>query len=317
MRSRILHFIICACALNVGTACANWQYSGEYTYDMAYRDNGERATVSLRGGMTYAMSKIENNVGSIVTSFCVNRTTGEVIPLGNGEDCSSYSGFEDAGTGNYGKLGASDLSGVAFSGGASIGWVLPDRPQWRLELGWDHFSEIDYNQSPLFSGNIKLSGGDTITIESGAVQSTISSDIISVMAYYDFFDGVRKPLNEMIPYIGLGFGYADVKTVMNLSDPWGDLSQVEDLTNFGTLNENGVLQFYRSKTNTSTVAGIAALGVSYGLNQYLFLDFGARVSYIPRVKYRLVNADDTRRMDLFSAKNLFYANVMLGIRFEF
>jgi hypothetical protein len=67
MRSRILHFIICACALNVGTACANWQYSGEYTYDMAYRDNGGRATVSLRGGMTYAMSKIENNVGSIVT----------------------------------------------------------------------------------------------------------------------------------------------------------------------------------------------------------------------------------------------------------
>lgn len=317
MRSRILHFIICACALNVGTACANWQYSGEYTYDMAYRDNGERATVSLRGGMTYAMAKVENNVGSIVPSFCVNRTTGEVIPLGGDNDCSAYAGFEDAGTGNYGNLKASDLSGISFSGGASIGWILPDRPQWRLELGWDHFSEIDYNETPLFSGDMKLSGGDTIYMESGSVQSTISSDIISVMAYYDFFDGVRKPLNEMIPYIGLGFGYADVKTVMNLSDPWGDLTVAGALTDFGVPDEYGIMQFYRSKTNTSTVAGIAALGFSYGLNKYLFVDLGARLSYIPTVKYRLVNADDTRRMDLFSAKNLFYANVMLGIRFEF
>ena len=164
---------------------------------------------------------------------------------------------------------------------------------------------------------MKLSGGDTISLESGSVQSTMSADIISVMAYYDFFDGLQKPLNKMIPYIGFGVGYADVKTTMNLSDPWGDLTQVEDLTNFGTANENGVLQFYRSKTNTSNVAAVVALGFSYGLNQFLFLDFGARLSYIPSVKYQLVNSDDSRRMDLFSAKNLFYANVMLGIRFEF
>lgn len=317
MRSRIFYFIVCACALNIGTARANWQYSGEYTYNMAYTDSGERATVSLRGGMTYAMAKVKNEVGSIVPSFCVNRTTGEIILLGAGEDCSSYSGFEDAGTGNYGDLKASDLSGIGFSGGASIGWVLPNRPQWRLELGWDHFSEIDYNETPLFSGKMKLSGGDTVSIESGSVQSTISSDIFSVMAYYDFFDGVQKPLSKMIPYIGLGFGYADIKTTLNLSDPWGDLSQAEDLTNFGTPNEHGVIQFNRSKTNSSSVAGVAALGFSYGLNKYLFVDLGARLSYIPSVKYRLVNSDDTRRMDLFSAKNLIYTNIMLGVRFEF
>ena len=316
MRSRILHFIICACALNIGAAHANWQYSGEYTYDMSPYDNGERATVSLRGGMTDAMAKMKNEVGSIVNTFCVNPSTGEVILL-EGNSCSEYAGFQDAGTGNYGDLKASDLSGVAFSGGASIGWILPDKPQWRLELGWDHFSEMDYNESPMFSGDMKLSGGGTVSVESGAIQSTISSDIISAMAYYDFFDGLQKPMRKAIPYIGFGFGYADVETVLNLSDPWGDLSQVEDLTNFGTVNDNGVIQFYRSKTNTSTVAGIAALGFSYGLNKYLFFDFGARLSYIPNVKYRLVNSDDTRRMDLFSAKNLFYANVMLGIRFEF
>jgi len=314
MRSRILYFIVCACALNIGAAHANWQYSGEYTYNMNSYDNGERATVSLRGGMTYAMSKIKNEVGSIVPSFCVNRTTGEVI---QDDDCSDYPGFEQAGTGNYNNLGASDLSGIAFSGGASIGWVLPDKPQWRLELGWDHFSEVDYNKTPLLSGNMKLSGGDTIYVESGSVQSTISSDIISAMAYYDFFDGLQKPIQKAIPYIGFGFGYADVETVLNLSDPWGDLSQAGALSDFGTLDENNVRQFYRSKTNTSTVAGVAALGLSYGLNKYLFFDFGARVSYIPNVKYRLMNSDDTRRMDLFSAKNLFYANIMLGIRFEF
>jgi len=316
MRSRIFYFIVCACALNIGTARANWQYSGEYTYNMAYTDSGERATVSLRGGMTYAMAKIKNEVGSIVPSFCVNRTTGEVQVLGDYDDCSAYPGFEDAGTGNYGDLKASKLSGIGFSGGASIGWILPNRPQWRLELGWDHFSEIDYNKTPLFSGNMKLSGGDTIYVPSGGVQSTISSDIISVMAYYDFFDGLQKPVSKMIPYIGLGFGYADVETVMNLSDPWGDLSVAGALGEFGT-EDSGIRQFYRSKTNTSTVAGVAALGFSYGLNKYLFVDLGARLSYIPTVRYQLVNVDDTRRMDLFSAKNLIYTNIMLGVRFEF
>lgn len=303
--------------LNTGVAMANWQYSGEYTYSMSAYDNGQRASVALRGGMSYAMAKVNNDVGSIVYSYCINSTTGEVFPIDAAGDCSSYVGATYAGTGNFGDLGASDLSGIAFSGGASVGWILPDTPQWRLELGWDHYSEVDYNKSPLFSGNMELSGGDTISVESGSVQSTISSDIISVMAYYDFFDGLYKPLKQMIPYIGLGVGYADSETVMNVSDPWGDLSQVEDLTNFGTVNDNGVLQFYRSKTNTTNVAAIGALGFSYGLNENLFLDFGARVAYIPRVKYRLVNVDDSRRMDWFSAKNLIYANVMLGIRFEF
>lgn len=312
MRSRFLHFIICASALNIGVAHANWQYSGEYTYNMAYSDSGERATVSLRGGMTYAMANMKNNVGAIVLQFCVNPTTGEVEQTDG--DCSD--GFEFAGTGNYSNLKASKLSGIGFSGGASIGWILPNRPQWRLELGWDHFSEIDYNETPLFSGDLNLSGGGTVYMESGSVQSTISSDIISVMAYYDFFDGLQKPVGKMIPYIGLGFGYADVETVMNLSDPWGDLSVAVALGEFGT-EDGGIRQFYRSKTNTSTVAGVAALGFSYGLNKYLFVDLGARLSYIPTVKYQLVNADDTHRMDLFSAKNLIYTNIMLGVRFEF
>jgi len=143
------------------------------------------------------------------------------------------------------------------------------------------------------------------------------TDIISVMAYYDFFDGLKKPIRKMIPYIGFGFGYADTQTVMNLADPWGDLSGVEDLTNFGTVNSNGVLQFYRSTTSTTNVAGVAALGFSVGINENLYMDFGLRASYLPRVKYTLTNSDDTRHLDWFSAKNVIYANVMFGLRAEF
>ena len=317
MRSRIFYFLACVLVLNTGAAQANWQYSGEYTYKTSSDDDGGRATVTLRGGMSYVMASMKNEVGSVVPVFCVNSGTGEVIPLGTADDCSAYPGFEEAGTGNLGSLGMEDLSDIAFSGGASIGWVLPNNPRWRLELGWDHFAEVDYNEAPLFSGDMHLTNGSTAYVESGAVQSTVSSDIISVMAYYDFFDGSAKPMGKMIPYVGLGFGYADTKTVMNLSDPWGDLSLVEDLTNFGEQNDNGVIQFYRSTTNTANIAAVAALGFAYGLNKNLFLDFGVRVSYIPHVKYRLSNADETRPLDWFSAKNLIYANVMLGLRFEF
>ena len=78
-----------------------------------------------------------------------------------------------------------------------------------------------------------------------------------------------------------------------------------------------MVNFYKSTTNTTNIAGVAALGFSYGIADNLFLDFGARVSYIPRVKYRLTNVDDTRHLDWVSAKNLIYTNVMLGVRLEF
>ena len=315
MRIRILPFIVGLVALGTGAAHANWEYSGEYTYNMSYYDTGERVAVSLRGGATFAMAKMQNDVKSIVYSYCVNPENGLIYPSESDGTCQS--GYSSAGTGNIGSLGAENLSEMAFSAGASIGWVLPDRPQWRLELGWDHFSEVDYNESPLFSGNMALTEGYSVYVETGAVQSTMATDIVSIMAFYDFFDGLYKPMHQVIPYVGLGLGYADTKTIMNLYDPWGDLSQVADLLNFGTPNDLDIIQFNRATTNTNNIAGVAALGVSYGLDKGLFIDFGARVSYLPRVKYQLVNADDTRRMDLFSAKNLIYANIMLGVRLEF
>lgn len=317
MRSRILSFVAVLCGLSSGAAFANWQYSGGYLYDSGYGDNGSRATISIRGGASLAFSKIKNEVGSVIYSYCVDPETGAVFPTDATGSCNSYSGAEYAGTGSLGALGAKNMSEIGFAAGASVGWILPNTPQWRLELGWDHFSKVDYNHSPLFSGNMPLSEGYSVHVDSGSVQSTMTTDIISFMAFYDFFDGLQKPIREMIPYIGLGFGYADTQTVMNLADPWGDLSEVEDLTNFGTVNSNGVLQFNRSTTNTTNVAGLAALGFSFGIDENIFIDFGARAAYLPRVKYTLVNSDDTRRLDWFSAKNLIYANVMLGLRVEF
>jgi len=315
MRIRICLLAFILCALDAGASFANWQYYDGYGYND--NDNGSRVTISLRGGASLAMSKMQNDVGSVVYSYCVNPETGEFYPTDATGGCSSYPGFEDAGTGALGSLGMEKMKGIGFSAGASIGWILPYTPQWRVELGWDHFTRIDYNESPMFSGQMPLSGGDSVHVDSGSVQSTMATDIISIMAYYDFFSGVQKNLRTIIPYVGLGFGYADSQTIMNLADPWGDLSGVEDLTNFGTVNSNGVLQFYRSTTNTTNVAGIAALGFSYGIEENLFIDFSLRASYLPRVKYTLINSDETRRLDWFSAKNLIYTNVMFGLRIEF
>ena len=310
MKRGILGFLIASVALNAAPAVANWQYSGEYTYDMNSYDNGGRAAVSVRGGASYVMAKMHNDA-SIVFAYCVNSTTGEIQDWTG--DCAD--GFDYA-TGDMGQLGMSNLSELGFSAGASIGWILPDHPQWRLELGWDRFAQVDYNKTPLFSGDLKLSDGLKISkFDQGAAQSTMSTDLTSVMAFYDFFDGYVKPAHTMIPYVGIGFGYADTKTVLSFYDTTGELSGFEVLQQFG--EEGTTLNFYKSSTNTSNIAGVLALGFSYGLIDNLFLDFGARVTYIPRVKYRLTNADDSQHLDWFSAKNLIYTNVMLGVRFEF
>lgn len=311
MKRCISCFIIGLVALGSGVANANWQYSGEYTYDPNAYDTGGRVSVSVRGGATYAMSKMHNDT-SIVFSFCVNPSTGEVQEW----DGSCPGEFEYA-TGELGGLELGKMSQVNFAAGASLGWILPGSPQWRLELGWDHFSDTDYNKTPLFTGDMALSNGTKISnFDIGGVQSTMSTDIVSVMAFYDFFDGFTKPAHTMVPYVGIGFGYADTKTVMNFYDNTGDLSSFSILQQFGEY-DGTVIDFYKATTNTTNVAAVAALGFSYGLNESLFLDFGLRASYLPRVKYQLVNSDDTRRMDWFSARNLIYANVMLGLRFEF
>ena len=306
-------------------AMANWQYPGTYLGDGWYEDNGSRFVMSVRGGANYGFASIKNEIGSLTTDYYVSQTDGLVISAAYYDACveaGGCDGFVYAGVGETAALpAAKDFGEYSFAAGASIGWTIPWHPQWRLELGWDHMARAEYNATPLYEGDLTLSGGDVsgmvVHVQSGAVQSKVSTDIISVMAFYDFYDGIEKPLEKIIPYVGFGLGYADTKTVLNLWDPYGDLSTSIDLQNFGERDDWDVLQFYRSENNSSNIAAVIAGGVSYGLTDYMFLDLGARLSYIPKIKWTLENQDGTRVRDWISADNMIYASIMLGLRFEF
>ncbi len=315
----------------VGGARANWQYDGTYIGDGWYTDDGMRFVLSFRGGASMGMASMKNEVGALSTEYYYNETDGSIISAAYYDACvdaGGCDGFVYAGVGELGALPATeDFSSFAAAAGVSVGWTIPNSPQWRVELGYDHISESSYSAAPLYAGDLTLTSGVVASLESGAVQSNVSTDIISAMAFYDFFDSLNKPLRQMIPYVGFGVGYADSKTVMNLSDLYGDLSYSVDLGNFGEYDDYGVLQFYRSTTHTSNIAGLLSAGFSYGINEQMFLDFGVRLMYIPNIKWALSNdaaqdiessSDyDARSRDWISADGMIYTNFMLGLRFEF
>ena len=317
----ILPFLSC---LGLNAAHANWEYESDYVAGGFYSDDGARFVLSVRGGASYGMGKIKNDIGELSPGYYYDSSTGVVITDGYYHlSCSGgCTGYEFAGYGNIGKLHAKqDYKKLSFATGISVGWVIPNSSNWRLEIGWDKMAKVDYNTSPLFEGDITLSGGvldgQSINVQSGSVQSKVETDVISAMAFYDFFDGMEKPLHTMIPYVGVGVGYANSKTELQLTDSYGDLSLSTELFPFGTGGGDTALEFNKSTTSTSNIAGVLALGFSYGIVDKMFLDFGARFMYVPQIKWTLSDENDSRHRDWFSAKNVIYANVMLGLRFEF
>ena len=148
-----------------GTANAGWQYGGTYLGDGVYKDDGSRFVLSLRGGASFGTGKIKNKVGALTTGYWYNTESDVVVSdayyevyEANGGDTSS---FVNAGIGSLSTLPAKkDFEALSFTAGASIGWTIPNHPQFRLETGWDHMSESDYNVSPLFEGELSLTGGD-------------------------------------------------------------------------------------------------------------------------------------------------------------
>lgn len=306
---------------------AGWQYNGYYVNDGYYEDDGSRFTISLRGGLSLANAKMENKVGNLDGYYYINPTTGVAVSLSYFADAeaAASSGFTDIAVGNVGSLPVKEnFSKTAFTAGGSIGFTVPNHPQWRLEAGYDYISETEYNQIPLFDGAMQVNGewNGTIHVSSSGVASTISTDVISAMAYYDFFDGNKKQLNQIIPYVGFGLGYASSRTTMKLSDIYGDLSTDSDMLNYGTPDSDGIIQFNpptdASKYPTSTnVAALGAIGFAYGISEYTFLDLGVRVMYIPTIKWNLVNSEGTQHREWFSAKDMLYTNFMVGLRFEF
>ena len=229
-------------------------------------------------------------------------------------------GYQYIGAGNVATLPVKkDFSKVAFTAGGSIGFTVPYHPQWRLEAGFDHISETDYNETPFLEGDLVTSGGYSAHIFSSGVTSTITTDIISVMAFYDFFEGNQKQYNQIIPYIGLGVGYASSKTTLKLTDVYGDLSKDSDLQNYGTPDANDVIQFADPSENdapvSENIAFLGSVGASYGISEYTFLDFNFRLMYVPKITWQLVNGSAHR--DWFAAEDMFYTNFMVGLRFEF
>lgn len=309
-------------------AFAGWQYSGVYMGDGWYQENGSRFVLSMRGGAAFGMANIQNDVGAIVTPYYIDSTGTNVVPQWY---CDAIGGCDapnwvHAGDGNLADLKADkDLETFSFAAGFSAGMTLPNRPQWRIEAGWDHIVKSDYNASPMFSGDLVLSGGDwpdtvVVPTSSGSVNSNLTTDVFSIMAFYDFFDGLYKPVGQFIPYVGFGVGYADTNTVLNLSDPYGDIAYQLELQQYGEVIDNGgilSIEFYQSERNTTNVAGLLAAGASYGITEKVFLDFGARLMYLPRVKWGLSNKDNSKQREFFTAENLIYLNLMAGIRFEF
>lgn len=324
MKKTSLLFAIC-CLLFAPVAHANWQYPGYYTRDGWAYDDGSRFTISVRGGASMGNAKVKNEVGALSAGYWLDQNTGEIISDLDYQYCvEAYGGCGDFVYAGYGNIGdiptAKKLSTFAFAAGLSVGLTIPDAPQWRFEAGWDHISETNYNASPLFDGDLYVSGGVDLPVQSGGVSSTLSTDIISVMAFYDFYEGVAKPLREIIPYVGVGIGYGYSTTIMDITDLYGDMSNPL-LSDFGEVHDIGFdlweLQFYRSETNTSNIAGLLALGVSYGIAENTFLDFGIRLTYLPKIKWKLSSADGEKQRDWFSADNMIYTNIMAAIRFEF
>lgn len=317
--------------LSVVPAFAGWQYDGYYVDDGYYTEDNTKFVIGFRGGLSWANAKIKNEIGSLDGSYYYNIENGSVISEKAYNIYVDNNGDPDA----YGYAGVGDLSTLpakekfskwAFTAGANIGFTVPYHPNWRLEAAYDHIAETDYNEIPLFDGDLNVSGGDignaVVHVSSSGVTSTISTDVVSAMAYYDFFSGNKKPLNTIIPYIGLGVGYATSKTTLKLADIYGDLSTDSDLANYGTPDSSGVIQFEpptdKSKFPSSeNIAAIGALGFSYGITKYTFLDFGARVIYIPKITWELMNSDASLHREWFSAKDMIYSNFTVGLRFEF
>ena len=323
MRVNLSVFSLLA-AMFCGTAFAGWQNAGYYINDSYYVDDGSRFVIGFRGGLSWANAKMKNEMGTLEAGYYRDTTTNAVITeLGyeNIKASLQEDNYEPAGVGDIATLPVKkDFSKMAFTAGGSIGFTLPYHPQWRLEAGFDHISETDYNETPFLEGDIDLSGGYSAHVFSSGVTSTVTTDIISVMAFYDFFEGNQKQLDTIIPYIGFGVGYASSKTTLKLTDIYGDLSKDSDLQNYGTADDvSGVIQFADPANNeaptSSNIALVGSLGASYGISEYTFLDFNFRLMYVPKITWQLVNGSSHR--DWFAAENMIYTNFMIGLRFEF
>ena len=325
MKRKLIAIFSLLAVLCAGGASADWERAPYGAADHYSFDAYERQfTLTVRGGAIFGTAGMQNDLGALGEPFWMAPDGTLVLEDACFPNCIG-AGYTYVGTANVGNLPVhKKYSSFGWVGGVGVGWVLPTAPNWRLEANWDHISESEYNSVPLYSGTTTTETGIRLFLESGGVSSKMSTDIFSAMFYYDFNDGCggHMQMCKVIPYVGFGFGYATSRTVMQLTDIFGDLSAEISMQPFGEPGSFGTLEFYTSETTTGNFAGSLAAGLSYGIAPHMFLDFGLRVHYIPRIKWELNNAADPtatsfKSKDMFSAKNLMYGSLTLGLRFEF
>lgn len=325
MKTKISIFSI-VMAMLVAPAFAGWQYDGYYTTDGYYRDDGSRFVVNLRGGLAMSNAKMKNEIGSLYSTYMVNSTTGSVVSYLSWENDGNPTGYSVAGQGNLGTLPLNgDFKNNVFTAGGSVGFVFPNHTQWRLQADYDYISESEYNKTPLLHGDLALVDGtvSVANVSSASAKSTVSTDVVSAVLYYDFFEGKTKPLNKLIPYVGFGLGYAVSHTTLSLYDIYGDLSYDDSLRDFGTVNSSTYIIKFDNPTETdkypasNNIAVVGAIGASYGIADKTFVDFGVRLMYLPKITWNIANDEGTKHREWFSAEKVLYTNLMVGLRFEF
>jgi hypothetical protein len=105
-----------------------------------------------------------------------------------------------------------------------------------------------------------------------------------------------------------------------MTDEYGDLSG--NLSFSGFLETGSPVYLYTSQTHTNGFSLSGAIGLSYGINENMFFDIGARATFIPKIKWALNNdangaAQSPKERDIFSAENIIFTSVYAGLRFEF
>jgi hypothetical protein len=300
-------FLIPFFLLGISAASANWEYNPGYT------DNTDRFVVSVKGGMAMPSASMKNDLGSLIIPYYQD---------GSGNIYTEYdAAYTFLGTVDIGELSVSEkYKDTAWVGSASVGFIPGHNQNFRMELDWLHIAQSSFSANPLFSGQTEMTAG-TAENSVASAKGTATTDIISAMFYYDIFDGVTKPEKTLVPYLGLGIGYATSQTTLYLNDAYGDLSNNVFLGQFGD-DSSGILDFYTSETTTNNFAASVAGGLSYGIDKNMFFDFGARASYVPKIRWALNNEADTtatsyQEKDVFSANNVIFLTVYAGVRFEF
>jgi hypothetical protein len=322
-------------------ANANWSYWEDY-------DDGARFYVRFAGGVAFGGALDMNNdmVGITTPELAagyaedtanpgfadLTKPTGEILTLDEYKKCvdeknCASEAYASIGKLEFGKSPIKDSFSVAtWTTNLGAGFVLPNS-HFRTEVSWDHISETKYSSSKLISDTVETTGyiGNAmmVDVDLGSVTSKVSTDIVSLMFYYDMYDGLVKPAKTLIPYIGAGLGYANSTVNMSYIDS-GALRDTGLFCDFFSDGACGTtsLATYQSETNNGGLAFGLAGGFSYGLSNIAFLDIGAKLMYADKIIWTLSNegnsaATSTVQQDIFSTSGTFYIMGTVGFRFEF